>query len=53
MEPENSLPCSEKPTIETYSSQMTPVHTLIPYFFKICFNIILPSKPKSPKRLSG
>jgi hypothetical protein len=28
-------------------SQINPVHTIPPYFFKIHFNIILPLKPRS------
>jgi hypothetical protein len=30
-------------------SQMNSLHTLISYFFKIHFNITLPSMPRSPK----
>jgi len=29
--------------------QMNPVHVPEMYFFKICFNIVLPSMPKSSK----
>jgi hypothetical protein len=37
MEPYDSLPCSQEPTI---SPCHEPHHTIIPYFFKIHFNII-------------
>jgi hypothetical protein len=37
------------PPFDTIQSQMKPIHILPYYFFKIHFNIIFPSIPKSPK----
>jgi len=48
MESEGSLPYSQEPATGPYP-ESNPVHNLIPYFFKTCFNIILLSSSLSPK----
>ena len=46
MEPEGSLPCSQQPATDPYMGQINLLH--IPsHFFKIHFNIFLPSMPGS------
>jgi hypothetical protein len=47
MEPGGSLSCSQEPATRPYPEAHRTVHTLLPYFLKIRFNIILPSTPKS------
>jgi hypothetical protein len=42
MEPEDSLPFLQEPTISSYREADDPVHTIRNYFSKINFNIILP-----------
>jgi hypothetical protein len=37
------LQCSQAPSTGPIMSQMNPVHTIPPYFFKIYFNIIRPT----------
>jgi hypothetical protein len=49
MKPEASLSSSQSPPLDPLLSQMNPVHILKLHFFKIQFNIILPSTPKSTK----
>jgi hypothetical protein len=49
MEPEGSLPHSQVPVICPILSQLDPIHTPTSHFLKIYLNIILPSKPGSPK----
>jgi len=49
MEPKDSLPCSQQPTIGSYLSQMNPVHNLPPYFPKIHSNIIFSFTPRFSK----
>jgi hypothetical protein len=49
MEPEGSLPCSQKPANRSYTSQLSSVHIVIPYSFKIHFNTIFPSMVGSAK----
>jgi len=49
MEPEGSLPHSRVPPHVPIRSQLNPFHTPLSYFLKILFNIILPSRPRSPK----
>jgi len=39
----------KRPPVNTILSQMSPDHNLTHYSFMIHFNIILPSKPRSPK----
>jgi hypothetical protein len=50
MEAESSLSCTQDHATGLYPEPYNPVHILTPYFFKINFNIILPSTPRSPKR---
>jgi hypothetical protein len=45
MESESSLPFSQQPTINRYPEPDQSIPTLVSYFFKIYFNIILPSMP--------
>jgi len=45
MEPEGSLPCSQRPIIGTYISQMNPVHNFPHCAPKIHSNIILQPTP--------
>jgi hypothetical protein len=47
MEHKCSLPCSQEPTTSPIPSQMNPIHTLLPYFPTMHFNIMLPCMPKS------
>jgi len=47
MEPEGSLPRSQKPTTVPILIQMRPVHTFPPYFPKIHSNTIFPCTPRS------
>jgi hypothetical protein len=47
MDPEGSLPWSQKPATVPIQSHMNPVHSLRPYSFKIHFNIILPSMSRT------
>jgi len=47
-EPKYSLLCSQDPATSLYWSQLNPVHTLLPHFPKIYFNIILLFAPRSP-----
>jgi hypothetical protein len=49
MDPESSLPFSQEPATLPYSESLESFYTLTHCFFKIYFNIILPSKPTSPK----
>ena len=49
MEPESSLPHSQVPATCSILRQLYPVHTPSSHFLKIHLNIILPSKPVSPK----
>jgi len=43
MELEDSLLCSQKPASGPYSElDASSPHTLLPYFFKILYNIIFP-----------
>jgi len=49
MEPEDSLRQSQCPPPVPILSQLEPVHIPSSHFLKIHFNIILPSKPGSPK----
>jgi hypothetical protein len=39
VEPEDSLPCSQEPTIGPCLSHMDPVHIPNPFFFKIHLNV--------------
>ena len=49
MEPEGSHHVHNSPQLSHILSQITPFHVFPPYFFKIPFNIILPSTPRSSK----
>jgi hypothetical protein len=49
VEPWGSLTCSQESATGPYLIQMNPVHTLIPCFPKINFNIIVPSTFRSFK----
>jgi hypothetical protein len=49
MEPEVAVPCSQEPATGTPLSEISPVHTLPPYFRKIHLNVILPPTPSFPK----
>jgi len=40
----------KSPWFDPILSQLNPVHTLTFCFFDICFNVILPPTPRSPKR---
>jgi hypothetical protein len=42
MEPKGSSLCSQEPAITSVLSQMTPVHTLKPYFIKIILMLFFP-----------
>ena len=55
MEPESSYPFLQQPAPGPTLSQTNPVHILLPYFFEIHLNIILPSTPRPStwSRLSG
>jgi hypothetical protein len=44
MEPECSLLCLQEPATGPYPELVNPVLSLKSYFFKIHFNIMLPSK---------
>jgi len=48
MESEDSLPCSQQPTTNRYPEPDQSIPTLLSYFFKIYFNIILPSSSCMP-----
>jgi hypothetical protein len=47
MEPEGSLPCSQKPATGPYAEPDESIFRT--RFFKIQFNILLPSLPSSSK----
>jgi hypothetical protein len=47
MKPKQWLSHSQEPTSGPIKKQMNPAHILTSYFFKINFNIILPSTPTS------
>ena len=49
MEPEGSLPRSQEFVTFPFLSHINPMHSLLQCYFKIYFNIVLPSKPKSYK----
>jgi hypothetical protein len=49
VKPEGSLPCSQKHASGHYPDQVSSVHTLKPYCFKINFNIILLHMLRFPK----
>jgi hypothetical protein len=40
MEAEGLISFSQEPTLNKIISQINPVHTLVPHFFKVNFNII-------------
>jgi hypothetical protein len=45
-----ALSCSQELVTKHWTlNQINPVHILMPYFFKVHFNIIHLSMPKSPK----
>lgn len=39
----------QEPTTNPILSQINPIHTFVCYFFKICFNIIISSIPRTTK----
>jgi len=46
MEPRHSLLCLQEPSLDCILSHFSPGHILLSYFFKVRFNIILPSTPR-------
>jgi hypothetical protein len=49
MEPEGSLPCSQKPPLDPILSQLNPVRTVDPCLLKVHLNVILPPTSRSSK----
>ena len=49
MEAGGSLLFLRSPPLVRILSQIIPVHALPPYFFKIHFNVIFPTTPRSSK----
>jgi hypothetical protein len=48
MEPKHTSPIHNSLLLYPILSQLNPVHTFTPYFFKIYINIFLTSMPRSP-----
>jgi hypothetical protein len=49
MEPEGSVPCSQKPATGPYPDPAESIRPINPYLLKVHLNVILPPTPRSSK----